>query len=417
MNKYAAVTIISLNYMPFARILNKSITETNQDIDFYVFVIDFPSSYIDSSGLKIIGSRDVKIDSFAQRAMYYDITEFNTSVKPDLLIHLIKKGYESVIYLDPDIKVYGELTKVFRILETSDFFVTPHITSPINDDKFPTEVDMLKTGVYNLGFIGASAGAQRTLEWWSERLKDLCFNDPGNGLFTDQKWVDLLPAMSKNVHIEYSPAFNVAYWNLHERKMDFRNGKHYVNGEELVFFHFSGIDVENPENVSRYQNRSNFRVRPDLIKIFSDYVNEVKLATSTSDKSYIYKYSRLFETYQVTDMTRRLYKRFIDLNAHKSNVDPFKDSSSDSFVAWLIKNGLAVTQTSTHEWEKQKILYKAEDLLRNKYSWQFKVLSYVLRIMRRRLGDKRYSDLMRVMSILSNSRRGVVVYDEKIKER
>jgi len=164
-----------------------------------------------------LNSKDIDIKDYYHRALYFDVTEFNTSVKPEVLIHLINRGYSKVLYLDPDIKVYSSLDKIFDRLDSYSIVLTPHITTPILDDKFPNETDMLKTGIYNLGFIGVSKDAVDALNWWSKRLIELGFNDPASGLFTDQKWIDLIPAMYENTFIDRSNNLNVAYWNLHER--------------------------------------------------------------------------------------------------------------------------------------------------------------------------------------------------------
>lgn len=419
MNKRAVVTIISKNYLPFARTLYKSTKSKNKNVDFFAFIVDEDKSRLDISGMQIICTDMISIRNYKQRAMYFDITELNTSVKPDVILHFLENGYQSVIYLDPDIKVFYSLDSIFSLLESGiyDFVLTPHITTPIPDQLFPTEVDILKTGAYNLGFIGVGTGGISIIRWWSNRLENLGFNDTASGLFTDQKWIDLLPGLSDNVFIERGKGFNMAYWNLHERRLEEENCLYTIDHKPLVFFHFSGLDIENPANISRYQNRSNFFNRPDMVEIFNDYVTEVGENTYPSELKYEYKYNKLFNTFEITNITRRLYKRFIEINPEKSESDPFKDLSRESFVAWLIKNRLTVKYTPKNQWESEKILHKAEDLLKNEYRSQFAMVSAIFRLFRRLLGDKRYSDMLQVLSIISNTRRGVIIYDEKIKNR
>lgn len=64
-----------------------------------------------------------------------------------------------------------------------------------------------------------------------------------NGLFTDQKWGDLAPALFEFVKIIHEPEYNVATWNLARRKVE-GNGEDgwKVNGKQLKFYHFTGFD-------------------------------------------------------------------------------------------------------------------------------------------------------------------------------
>lgn len=419
MKKRALVTIISKNYLPFARTLYKSVKSKNENIDFFTFIVDEESSYLDVTGMQILCVDVVNISNYKQRAMYFDITELNTSVKPDVILYLLSIGYHSVIYLDPDIKVFHNLDSLFSPLENNvyDFILTPHITEPILDQFFPTEIDMLKTGIYNLGFIGVGVGGFDIIKWWAKRLEKFGFNDTANGLFTDQKWIDLLPGLSDRVFIERGKGFNMAYWNMHERHLEYKDYEYTVEGRPLIFFHFSGLDTKNPQNISRYQNRSSFSNRPDVAKIFTDYAFEVGENTYSVETEYEYKYNKLFNKFEITDFTRRLYKRFIEINPEISKSDPFEDLSHESFVAWLIKNKMTVSYIPKHSWESEKVLHKAEELLKNEYKTQFALVSGVFRLFRRILGDKKYSDMLQVLSIISNTRRGVIIYDEKFKKR
>ena len=63
--------------------------------------------------------------------------------------------------------------------------------------------------------------------------------------------MDLAPGLFESVHVLTDPAYNVAYWNLHGRCVTV-DGCPWVNGCPLVFFHFSGIEPEDMERVSKH---------------------------------------------------------------------------------------------------------------------------------------------------------------------
>jgi len=115
-----------------------------------------------------------------------------------------------------------------------------------------SDVAVLSAGVFNLGFIGVGPQAGAFLEWWAGRLRRHCLSDPANGMFVDQRWLDYVPGMFPHVIVR-DPGCNVAYWNLHERKLEHSSNQVTVNGSPLRFFHFSGFDAAAPALLSRYQ--------------------------------------------------------------------------------------------------------------------------------------------------------------------
>ena len=63
-------------------------------------------------------------------ATIYEITEFATSMKPWLLEHLLDRGEESVLYLDPDIGVFDRLDELADIAQRTGIALIPHARSP-----------------------------------------------------------------------------------------------------------------------------------------------------------------------------------------------------------------------------------------------------------------------------------------------
>ena len=153
-------------------------------------------------------------------AASYDVMELSTAVKPWLLRHLLERPeVEAVAYLDPDIQVFASLEEIERRAQRHDVVLTPHFTAPLpRDGRKPSEEDILDAGSYNLGFIALGAGttAHELLDWWSERLENDCLNDPSNGHFVDQRWIDLAPGLWPGIDVLRETTYNIAYWNLRD---------------------------------------------------------------------------------------------------------------------------------------------------------------------------------------------------------
>ena len=101
-----------------------------------------------------------------------------------------------MVYLDPDILLFRPMAEVFDGLVAHNIVLIPHIMQPLQDDKEPSDHTIMKSGVYNLGFLGVRNDPySRTLiDWWSERCYLHCRVDVPGHMFTDQRWMDLAPA-------------------------------------------------------------------------------------------------------------------------------------------------------------------------------------------------------------------------------
>ena len=186
---------------------------------------------------------DLGIPNLNQWIFDHEIVELCTAVKGPMLCHLLESGARKVIYLDPDIAVFDELREIESLLDGHDVILTPHVVEPEKDRNgiLDNEIGSLKHGTYNLGFLAVanSPGGLRFARWWRDRLIDFCFDDISNGLFTDQRWCDLAPALFPGVHVLRDPGYNVASWNLSQRPISIdEQGTIHAAGSRLRFFSF-----------------------------------------------------------------------------------------------------------------------------------------------------------------------------------
>lgn len=273
----AVITIASANYLPYVKTLMQSVRDTNPEYRRYLILADKkPLPEIACGDLyEVVEADSLGIDCFDDMVLRYDVMEFNTAIKPFAIDWLFENtDAANVIYLDPDIRVYRPLHELDAVLEGgAAAVVTPHISRPLEDSKSPDDYSMLQAGVFNLGFIAVSrdAEAREFVRWWSRRLKTQCHADFARNLFTDQRWVDLAPCYIGNLNVLRNPAYNVAYWNLAQRPIS-QNGKALlVDGTELAFFHFSGLDRSREKVVSKHQDRLEWKDIKLLHKLFKDY--------------------------------------------------------------------------------------------------------------------------------------------------
>lgn len=331
-----AYTIVNNPYLHFALALSENFRGLHEDYEFRIYLLDkhINAEFKLIDGVKIIEVDSSLIPDLNQRAFYYDITELSTSIKPNIMLDLLNKDYEVVSYIDPDIKFYQRMTEVEDALGEHNFVITPHAMTPVYDGKRPDDLNFLRTGAYNLGFIAvkASEEAKRFALWWMERLKFNGFSAYSAGTFTDQKWIDLLPSYFNGVKILKHPGYNIAYWNLHERNIHGELYNPEVNDSKVVFYHFSGIKIHE-EGISRYQTRFIDYPSPILKYMFHEYRSECRRIEEMID-SEMHKYSKLKDGEAPPISTRMLLLHFItEGNAIEGDIFSLSNKEIRNMIA------------------------------------------------------------------------------------
>ena len=171
-----------------------------------------------------------------------DIVEAATAVKPFALCHLLKT-WPQVTYLDPDTYLYDRLVEITDEPAAWSATLTPHQLFPQQARWVveSTELESLRYGVYNLGFISVrdTPDGWALARWWRDRCYDFCVSEPERGLFTDQKFFDLAPGLFDGVRVLRHPGYNFATWNLRERQARLGPDGGLVNEYPLRFCHFT----------------------------------------------------------------------------------------------------------------------------------------------------------------------------------
>jgi len=244
----AVFTIVSRNYAAQAACLMQSLARVEPDLARIVVVCDGPLALADEA-IEVIGAETL-VPDFPVLCAYYDALELNTAVKPHAFRALLKR-FATVTYLDPDIWVYQPLDLVRQALSRAPLALTPHLTRPLAGPANPNDHTILTSGSFNLGFMAVRNEPQieALLDWWAEKCRFDCRVDFANGLFTDQKWMDLAPGLVSDLAILRDPGLNLAYWNLQGRDLTQTPEGWQVDGQPLVFFHFSGFDPRRPGHV------------------------------------------------------------------------------------------------------------------------------------------------------------------------
>lgn len=333
-------TSIRTNYLPKARVLAKSIRKHCTDVRFSLVLSDklpdgFDLEKEPFDEVVRIEELNIPVKNLEQWIYTHMDYELCTAVKGQALVKFLEEGSSKVVYLDPDIVVFDDLRELEGLLDSYDVVLTPHQTVPeeTREAVIDNEICSLKHGTYNYGFYAArnSPNGLHYAHWWRDRLVDFCYDDKAGGLFTDQRWGDMVPALFDNVCIWKNPACNVAAWNLTHREVT-KGGDntYFVNGKPLKFYHFSGFDSGAHEIMLKKYAKGN----PVLFEIFEQYIKWLEEEEQEKYGQYAWCYNYYDNGEPITKEQRVMMRNRMDLIEYFKDVDPRITVQERSYYAW-----------------------------------------------------------------------------------
>ena len=332
----AVCTIVAKNYLAYARTLVKSLRRFHPDLAVYVLFVDDTAGLVDGAqeDFEVLGLDVLDLPRRQEFLFRYDVMELSTAVKPYLLRWLFDRGHGKVLYLDPDIWVFRPLHDLFAWLEEADVLLTPHLTGPLGDGKYPDERDILLSGTYNLGFIGLARSAQvdGLIAWWADRCEFFCVSDITHGMFVDQRWMDLTPGLVDRVRVVRHPGYDVAYWNLKHRRLAGPPGAPQVNSEPVYFYHWSGFDPLRPTALSKHQNRYPVIDTEPLLSMAREYSAELLAEGYRVSSGWPYSLGAFKDGHPISREMRDLFRE----QPPGLFPDPFEPAGEGSFVSFAV---------------------------------------------------------------------------------
>ncbi len=295
MPELAVATVVAKNYLSFARVLAESFLRHHPDTPFFVLLSDEVDGYFDPGAepFRLLRQSELGIPDLQRVRVRYGRKQVAVTSKPYLLSHLLDQGFESVIFLDPDIWVLSSLEHLFSHVSEHAVVLVPHLLAPLSGEgRVEHELSILQSGVYNGGFVGVSArpAARAFLSWWQGRVYEHCRLDVPQGVHYDQRWLDLAGVFFEDVSVFRDTSYNVAHWNLPERAIKIRDDVITVDGQPCRFFHFSGFDPDKPHAVTRYSSRLDMSNVGPAAELFHRYLALLERAGYHETKGWPYAY-------------------------------------------------------------------------------------------------------------------------------
>ncbi len=340
--KVLCYSSFTFSYLNRARVLYSTLRRFHPDWELVALITDRPPPGFDFDPAKepfdrVVWAEDLGIGSVRSWLFRHDVVEACTAVKGPFL-HQACGQADIAIYLDPDTALLAPLDRLIDLLGEYEILLTPHLVDPNTERMAILDNDLSasRTGIFNLGFVAIRTTGEgaRFARWWNERLLEYCYDDMARGLFVDQRWCDHVPALFDKVKVVRDPGYNVASWNLSQRRVAIgKDGAITVNGSPLRFWHFTKLGPMGDLMTKKYAG-DNFEV----FEIWDWYKRQVAQATDPTIPPRYWAYGAYSDGTPIDKAHRILWRESPDLQA--AFEDPF-DAGPGGYLAWLIAEGHA----------------------------------------------------------------------------
>ncbi|MGH9461623.1 MAG: hypothetical protein ACRD1X_10435, partial [Vicinamibacteria bacterium] len=316
------MTVCTLSYLPFARVLVTSFGQHHPGLPAMVVITDWNgTSEVDVCGATPVPAAGLGITRFPWLALKYSPFELCCAIKPYAVREaLAVTGAAKIVYLDSDIWLLAPLRELLGALDTHDFVVTPHTLAPLpQPERFwerPSLGDLAYAGVFNAGLFGlrVNGRSQAFLQQWAEMVVSPGAFYPELGGQMEQNAFNWLPCFADDVFVLRDPAYNAAYWNLHDRSLRWRGldddgaDAWTVDGRPLVAFHFSGFLPDVPWTLSRHDRRHSLLVLPSVAQLCERYAGEVERWGWSRHENAVYGFGVFPSGIRIDDRMRLFFK-------------------------------------------------------------------------------------------------------------
>ncbi len=143
---------------------------------------------------------------------------------------------ELITYLDADLRFFASSEPAFAELGGDSVAIVEH--------RFLPHLRHLDAfGRFNVGWLSfrRDLAGLACLNWWRERCIEWCYDRVEPERMGDQKYLDRFPRLFDKVKILGHKGVDAAPWNLDVARVRSDGSAVWVDGQELICFHFQGL--------------------------------------------------------------------------------------------------------------------------------------------------------------------------------
>jgi len=243
--RYTFCTLFDKNYLFKGLAMHQSLTAHCKCFTLWVLCMDEETYRI----LERMGLRDVKLihlsdfedDDLRKARQERSRAEYCYTCTAPLILYVMGQETQTdqVAYVDSDLFFYSDPQPIYTELGSKSVLIIGHRFSP-EYRSFERE-----SGIYNVSMVifKKDQDGLECLNWWKEQCLRACYFDVEAGLCYDQKYLDDWPTRFRNVHVLQGKGGGLAPWNISNYQLRKREGRVYVDADELIFYHFHSLKI------------------------------------------------------------------------------------------------------------------------------------------------------------------------------
>ena len=247
-----AQRLVAFTTSPFegagcALALFESFSRHHPEVPFWLALSDSPDNLDTASfPVGVLSLAELGIPDIEGMTARFSVAELDAAVRPFVFQALFDRyPGASILYLDASVVVASRFDELLEFLAAGvDCVLTPAISEPSDHEVFDDQ-EILAGGAYDAAFccLADRPAVRRMVWWWARRMVAMSLVDPNTGASLHQRWMDLFPAFIEGTRILRHPGYNVAAWNLHQRRLSRMDGRWSVNDEPLRYVYAEGTAV------------------------------------------------------------------------------------------------------------------------------------------------------------------------------
>lgn len=175
--------------------------------------------------------------------------EYYWTCSPSWPLYILKKKPDTkyIVYLDADLYFFGDAMRGVSEIGKNSLLVVEH--------RFPKGMEGIekRNGKFNLAFNvfkNDSIGI-KCLNRWRKQCLDWCYYKPEDGKMGDQGYLNEWPELYKELVISKNVGLDAAPWNISQYKVTKKEGRVFINNDELICYHFHQFQVLGPRSFNR----------------------------------------------------------------------------------------------------------------------------------------------------------------------
>ncbi len=343
------VSVCTVSHLHFARTLIETFRAHHPGAGAVLLVADGPSAgEVHVDGVTVLVPGQLEIPDFSFMALKYSATDLCCALKPYVLSHVATTApWETILYADSDIAFFNPAAALGEALAHHTFVVTPHTIAPFPEPhrfwERPSLGDLAYAGPMNAGIFGfrVCEKAFSFLETWTRLVTVPGAFMKALGGQMEQNSFNWIFSFADDVHVLRDTAYNVAYWNLHDRSLRWEgldgavsSRRWTVDGRPLVCFHFSGFSPADPARISKHDSRYSAYLMPSVARILDFYLERLRANGLSEYACQPYRFGAFPSGCPIDERMRNLFK------AHevflRTDVDPWTDEGESHYGRALL---------------------------------------------------------------------------------